>query len=45
MGPSPSCVSLGKPLNLSELWFLHWQKTGMLFVGLQRGWHDTEPSA
>lgn len=28
MGYNPSCVSLGKPLSLSKLGFLHWQKQG-----------------
>lgn len=31
---NPSCVSLGKPLSLSELWFLPWQKQGSYFLGL-----------
>lgn len=31
---NPSCVSLGKPPSLSELWFLHRQKQESYFLGL-----------
>lgn len=34
MGLNPSCVSLGKPLSLSEHWSLHWQKQECYFLGL-----------